>query len=865
MDSIDRLSIAYGFHENLYTSSIWRVKCTELWHDYGEMKNALVKCEQTINAISPSLNEEQRIFKISDFRMRKGDYYYKMGDIDKSLIEYQFALDVLNGVELCNSFYSDFISSIYVKMADSEYKRKNIHQSIQYLEHAIQMKEEDLNSLTRNRIYLLYVKIASMLMATGEKARAEQFIIDAEERIKEIVKRNPSNKSMFQFSLSSVYAQLGMLNNKLGRHEKIIEFINAIESFGLLTKEDQFQLSKIKLTYLLNSGKTKDAISLYNHEIKSKFLQNITIQIDYESIVQITDVLIRNRQHSIAIDFLNRALSQILYPAQSLQEFTEKLYSPSEKAVIAFDFCNLLGKLYLDTKQESEAEKVLSQSHKIATVVSNYKYLSGDKEQLLVELKPMQEQLIRLWTLQKNKSLNQLFQDVNIAFYRIQNQENSNSGSRYQDAEIQKIDFYISELEKKKYYSSQSDSRKYLDLRLFELNEKKKNLIEKVNHVSDTGEELQLLNSIQNSLKENEVLLQLISGTDFISVFKVTKQNTELMQFNIELSFEDNFAQLMQCIRDRNCFDWRSQSRNFALAIKLDSILSGAEDKDIVWYGDGYLSEIPMDILVLSDGKLLIEKFAHRALFQLPTTTDETQAVSISNSYFFAPSFYQSSEFNALDFNEHEINKIQAYFAVKKFYKGQFATIENLLSNSPSNSILHLATHAQVDLTDPRFSFLVLHDNHSSEHYKKLFYTDLSYSNLPYEMVVLNGCETGTGSINLHQGINSIASAFYKAGTKSVLSTSWSVNDQSSCELMLKFYQFLFKGFEKDKALQMAKLEWLENTDPLLAHPFYWSGLQIQGADTVLKWRTEKSTIFAASLLGLFTSLLIFYRRQKSS
>ena len=78
--------------------------------------------------------------------------------------------------------------------------------------------------------------------------------------------------------------------------------------------------------------------------------------------------------------------------------------------------------------------------------------------------------------------------------------------------------------------------------------------------------------------------------------------------------------------------------------------------------------------------------------------------------------------------------------------------------------------------------------------------------------------------------------------------------------LIDKKYSFenLEKGLEKDKALQLAKLEFLKQ-NPLKSHPYYWSGFVLNGNNSALK--TKSYYWFYIIGFGLFTLLILFRKK----
>jgi hypothetical protein len=74
-----------------------------------------------------------------------------------------------------------------------------------------------------------------------------------------------------------------------------------------------------------------------------------------------------------------------------------------------------------------------------------------------------------------------------------------------------------------------------------------------------------------------------------------------------------------------------------------------------------------------------------------------------------------------------------------------------------------------------------------------------------------------------------LSRAFFAAGAHSVVTSLWSVDDQSTRELMEYFYAALSEGLPKDLAMQRAQAQyrWLGDNEKL--HPHYWGAFQVYG------------------------------------
>ncbi|MEZ4775974.1 MAG: CHAT domain-containing tetratricopeptide repeat protein [Bacteroidia bacterium] len=175
-----------------------------------------------------------------------------------------------------------------------------------------------------------------------------------------------------------------------------------------------------------------------------------------------------------------------------------------------------------------------------------------------------------------------------------------------------------------------------------------------------------------------------------------------------------------------------------------------------------------------------------------------------------------------LSFSRDEITAIQSVFP-GEFFMGTQATRERFLTLSKHFQIIHLATHTQINDEDSRYSritFAPVSDYTRESDFLSI--AEICNLRLKADMVVLSACETGVGKLQKGEGILSLARAFTYAGAKSIVTTLWQVDDQATAVVMKSFYQYLERGYPKDRALRQAKLDYLDNSDNRLAHPFFW-------------------------------------------
>jgi CHAT domain-containing protein/Tfp pilus assembly protein PilF len=160
---------------------------------------------------------------------------------------------------------------------------------------------------------------------------------------------------------------------------------------------------------------------------------------------------------------------------------------------------------------------------------------------------------------------------------------------------------------------------------------------------------------------------------------------------------------------------------------------------------------------------------------------------------------------------------------------GRQATKPRFLELAPAFRVLHLATHGKANRSAGDFSYLAFSATEGQPENGLLSVGELYNCSLNADMVVLSACEAGIGELQRGEGVISLARAFAFAGAKSIVTSMWSVPDQSTMRLMDFFYAELTLGQPKNRALSAAKQRYLRDSPGLNAHPFFWAGFVAVG------------------------------------
>jgi CHAT domain-containing protein len=135
--------------------------------------------------------------------------------------------------------------------------------------------------------------------------------------------------------------------------------------------------------------------------------------------------------------------------------------------------------------------------------------------------------------------------------------------------------------------------------------------------------------------------------------------------------------------------------------------------------------------------------------------------------------------------------------------------------------IIHLASHAYVNESDPRSSGVFLSPGQGQDGY--LCLDEISRLRLNADLVTLSGCRTGQGQIRSGEGVLSLARAFMEAGARNVVMSLWKTDDEASLEFMKVFYQELAKASSPAQALREARRAFFHSPIPAYRHPYFWA------------------------------------------
>ncbi|MCB9451161.1 MAG: tetratricopeptide repeat protein [Anaerolineaceae bacterium] len=141
----------------------------------------------------------------------------------------------------------------------------------------------------------------------------------------------------------------------------------------------------------------------------------------------------------------------------------------------------------------------------------------------------------------------------------------------------------------------------------------------------------------------------------------------------------------------------------------------------------------------------------------------------------------------------------------------------------PGSRVLHISAHAELDPFAPLYSVIYLReddDNDGRLEVREVYGLDLAEGT---ELVVLSGCETGSGGDGEDFGL--LNRAFFAAGAEKVVSSLWQVDDAATATLLVAYMRARATHLNDAEALRDAMLETRERYPQV----YYWASFALNG------------------------------------
>lgn len=366
------------------------------------------------------------------------------------------------------------------------------------------------------------------------------------------------------------------------------------------------------------------------------------------------------------------------------------------------------------------------------------------------------------------------------------------------------------------------------------------------------------ISELKKRLSKSQKIIKYVFAKETVYAFVITNSTTNLIKIGERKSIEENIKPLVKSLANSNSINFETEM------FKIYNLLYPFEivdenKKELIFILDDILQYLPMEILKNKKGEYLIQTHTVSYTLSLLLLNEQLQAKKTTDTKIgvFAPN-YISETSSKLQGATNEAQQISNLFDTDVFI-GNKASKQNFIENAEGYRMLHLAMHSNINDENSEFSNLEFSTNDEDN---KLYISELYNMSFDADLAVLSACNTAVGNLKKGEGLMSVSKAFTYAGVPSTITSLWKVPDKETAQIMSAFYTHLKQGEPKNKALQLAKLEYLNSIDDeLLKHPFYWAGFVLSG--DISEVSIVSNYKFVWLFLGVVLLLIVIIRINK--
>jgi len=774
--------------------------------------------------------------------------------------------------------YKQQLASNYNNLGNILRTNKEFEKAIKYYLTSLQLKEYKLTSEST------YANLGFCYQNIGNINKAEQYYLKAIHTI-----QNTYNDSNLWLALH--YGNYAQFLAQQNRHEKALSYFQKalainLKNFGEKNPQTSESYNHIGQFYHQNRHYEqalhfyqKALLSIADHFNDTSYAANPTI----EHVLSKTHLLDVLKNKALALSELAKQNNDLELYQQSMHTFALAIETSNK---IRTGYLNEQSKLQLVQNTEEIISKAIEASYH-AFLLDNqpqflqyaFRFIESGKSAVLLE------------AIKGNQALT------------IGNIPDS---LKQKENQIEKEIYNYEELiyEENKQENPDPGKMAYWNKNLFELKENYAALIALLEqqypeyHNLKYNQEIVSLNLVQNKLAANEVLLEYSYSQDKLFSLMVSKEEIKIYETDLNDEFKKNLDFLLGALSNNNFSNHtlkdfnQFQESSFYLYQKLIApFKKELNHKKLIIVPDHKLAYLPFDILIekikpsmrinysqqaylirnhpLSysySATLLFEKehkskTAKKRLSAFAPTYDNLE--NLTHAGFSIRQQYREKLFPLKGIKEEAKNVTQIIGG--DAYLDFEASEETFKTVASDYDILHLAMHTIIDDENPMYSKMAFTQKNDTLEDGLLNTYEIYSMKLNCRMSVLSSCNSGSGKLQRGEGVISLARGFIYAGCPSIIMTLWSVEDKSGVDLMTRFYKNLKSGQNKTEALRQAKLDFLENADPLKAHPYFWAGYVVIGDDTPLFKNYKKYLITGGVFIitGIFAFFFFLQQRKK--
>ncbi len=842
-----------------------------LYYKTGNYKQALEKTKNSLEEALKTMNSRNDTNCVVELYNNMALYYIVIGDVYKAEDYCKNALQLSKKIK---NYYE--VSTIYLNMGELFYKQEELDKAFFYYNQANRTLEKAV--ITTAQRYKSTVNIHNNIAAIAIKTKRYNVALDALQKNLLIHKKEPYHEEATYFVFGKYYRSIRQYKTAKKYFEKALEKGQLIYGtkhplvakiyfeLGLIAQkefEDKrvlklFEAAQIALSMPLDIS-NKPQISDKKIWIKIQvakatyFLEKEKLELAFEAIQNAVEVLEELR---------------VGFQEEGSKLFLVKTMIPTYELAIDLSY-----QLHQKTAQKQYLETAFSLIENSKSMLlldalktENARNFGGVPQPLLDQERQLKRELA--------KYEKQLFE---AKLFRKKIEVN------FCQKQILKLKRASEKLEKK----LEETYPKYYQL--------------KYNTTTIA------LAAVQDELDEQTALVEYFVGNNSIYIFTIYKDTTWLTAMPVNLLFTNSIRALRSSLTQvevlrkdpRNSFLLMAKNARNIYQKYLEPALKTTPAKRLIIIPDGLLNYLPFDVLLTQKPDYNNKKFedlpyliktttinyhysATLMLFNKDKAKPQKGLKMLGMASTYEPKKFQGNYMpkgmrgvdkklravlEPLPSVLTEVEDLSQIFQ-GDFYIGQQANERHFKEILQQNhySVIHLAMHGLVDDNKPEYSSLAFTFSQDSVEDDFLHAYELSVLDLDAELVVLSACKTGFGRYERGEGVVSLGRGFMYAGAPSLVMTLWSINDKAAYILIKDFYQYLAKGYPKDEALRLAKLDYIKEYSSLLAHPFFWASFISVGDARPIQLATKKTAwdyaLYGFSFFGLLALGLYFFKKK---
>ena len=793
-----------------------------------------------------------------------GAVYVKKGDFEKGLIYLQEALKIkILGKD------DPEIASTYYNLGLTLYKKQDFDEALFYCKKSLEI-QENINKKSKPDLVEEYNGLGLIYKGLSDYKKALYYH-------KEAIRLGVEKLGEQHISLSDNYNNLGNIWYKKGEYdEALINYENALD----LRTQNSASSEWSKAVCLNNIGSIW--LKKKNLDKAFEYLHQTSEKLNYDF----------NEPYSFSKVPDTQRLRRLL---DSFNEYYKERFVQSQNEVyldsIALQYKILISlEDYIQSGFNGQSIRQFYASESLPIyqgAISNY------------ILRNKKEELPRIFQLSEKTKSRFLSQKINLDAF-----ENSFGLPDSLKDNEHNLNVNITYFEKKK-FQEEHETKTPNDSLISTYNNQLFNLKQQRDQLQETfktqypdyynlrySQNVISISGVQDSLlSPNQALLEYFVGDSSIFTFAILKDTFYVHEIKKDFPLDSLVKDMLNGIHkpftasenhQQSATKYTTAAHQIYQKVfaHVDALLP--ENTELIIVPDGILGYIPFDALLVNAPETATNfkthdyllkdhqiSYAYSATLLKEMKYRQHRKEPSKNVLAFAPSFntnikkdlallteryIDTSEtrngLGPLQYNDDEVHAIDSIIGAD-IYLDSLATEEKFTSIAGDYRILHLSTHGKANDKVGDYSFLAFYEQDDSLENEWLYNRELYNLQLNADMVVLSACETGIGELQRGEGIISLARGFSYAGAKSIVTTLWSVNDQSSNQLMQNFYSHLKSGKPKDASLRQAKLDYLEHNSNLGLEPFFWAGVIPIGDMSPVEIKKDWSNFIVFGIAGL--------------